>query len=343
MPENIQSVTAFVAAAQDGSSYSIHITYTAGYNSGLAILSVPSFIWTTNIGKTGAAPPVRERPSVDVVSGSQAILYGGEIQNDCDIQPLYIFDMNTLKWASDYQGPDTRYTIPSVITKKIGGSGTGGATIREPHDANWENEKLAEVFATSPAKKTDAKPTTASTDKLSTESNTPPKTTEAPEEDSGKGSLMDRNTIIIITCLLGSSLIVTCITIMILLMRRRRRRGGYSRSRGERPESQEILVQNYGRMELSADTVVILEAPAAEIAQMPPARKKTVKVTDVVCEAPGDEGWKRRSIAAVKRMASRRRAGSTASRSRVEMKEIRRDRDDEAQPPPPPPYQQETR
>lgn len=128
-------------AASDSSSYNIYVTNPLG----MFVLSIPSFTWYTTSSTGDNAPWLRERPSLNVVGGTQLLLYGGQDGKNCDTQAVYVFDAISLTWKDNYNSKAGGYLVPSVITDIIGGDGEGGASVKEP--LSWDDNELQALFS----------------------------------------------------------------------------------------------------------------------------------------------------------------------------------------------------
>ncbi|KAI9753370.1 MAG: hypothetical protein M4579_005195 [Chaenotheca gracillima] len=159
---------AVVAAAADGSSFNVHMY--GGQNlqpyegqtqyDDLWILSVPSFNWIQVDTKGQSNPPARAGHSCDIWNG-QMVVVGGYVGQDltCDSPGVYVFDLSTLKWQTQYTalkgGNDLNqqatqqkgssdknnqpglsgsfgYQVPPAVQSVIGGHTDGGATVTAP-------------------------------------------------------------------------------------------------------------------------------------------------------------------------------------------------------------------
>ncbi|KAI9718982.1 MAG: hypothetical protein M1828_006358 [Chrysothrix sp. TS-e1954] len=155
---------AVVAAAQDGSSYQIHLY--GGQNltpyqqqiqyDDMWILSVPSFQWIEVDTSGQSTPAARAGQTCNVMDG-QMVVVGGYVgtQLSCDSPGTYVFDLSKLQWVNQFTSTSDRksnphsiqhaqlqnpkalpgsygYEVPAVVQSQIGGAASGGATITKP-------------------------------------------------------------------------------------------------------------------------------------------------------------------------------------------------------------------
>jgi hypothetical protein len=149
---------AVVARAQDGSSFNIY--YYGGYD-GLTqttepfsddvwVLSLPSFTWVqlasgTAEGRAGHKC-VMPYPDQMMVIGGYPHPEGMPLP--CLRETIRVFNLTTGQWVDRYDpAVYSKYTVPSAVCAKIGGSGTGGATATAP-SPSWDATELASIFAT---------------------------------------------------------------------------------------------------------------------------------------------------------------------------------------------------
>ncbi|KAF2493487.1 hypothetical protein BU16DRAFT_81154 [Lophium mytilinum] len=95
------------------------------------VLSLPAFIWTKI--NFGASP--RWGHDCHVVGNRQLLTVGGNTTNEqCDweIKGVAILDMSTITWGSVYNAFAPEYLVPTPVTKWLGGSPSGGATVTAP-------------------------------------------------------------------------------------------------------------------------------------------------------------------------------------------------------------------
>jgi hypothetical protein len=150
---------AVVAAARDGSSFSIYLY--GGQNlvpfgsqiqySDMWILTIPSFTWI-QVDMTGQSqPPARAGHSCAMWDG-QMVVIGGYVGKDisCDSPGIYVFNTSSLQWTYSFTSLSTPsesfsvsqgssvfqgswgYNVPALVQSVIGGSSQGGATATTP-------------------------------------------------------------------------------------------------------------------------------------------------------------------------------------------------------------------
>jgi hypothetical protein len=113
------------------------------------VLSLPAFNWTqVNFGQSP-----RWGHDCHVVGNRQMLTIGGNTTNEqCDweIKGVAILDMSTITWGSVYNAYAPEYLVPTPIVDWLGGSPSGGATIKSPV-LGYNQTGLAEVFNTTRA------------------------------------------------------------------------------------------------------------------------------------------------------------------------------------------------
>ncbi|KAL2024610.1 hypothetical protein VTK56DRAFT_7653 [Thermocarpiscus australiensis] len=157
-PGQLTRGCAVVAPAQDGSSFNIY--YYGGYDGlhmaqpysdDVWVLSLPSFTWvklasSAQEGRAGHKC-VMPYPDQMLVIGGYPSLGGAVIS--CLAETIRVFNLSTGTWLDRYDPAVwSRYTVPSAVREKIGGSGTGGAMATTPNPSGWDSDGLASVFAT---------------------------------------------------------------------------------------------------------------------------------------------------------------------------------------------------
>lgn len=149
---------AVVATAQDGSSFNIY--YYGGYDGvsqktepfsdDVWVLSLPSFTWvklasSTAEGRAGHKC-VTPYPDQMLVIGGY-LSPGNGLVTSCLRETIRVFNLSTGKWLDRYDpAVYSDYTVPTAVYEKIGGSGTGGATVTSP-SPSWDATELAGIFA----------------------------------------------------------------------------------------------------------------------------------------------------------------------------------------------------
>ncbi|KAJ5502111.1 Galactose oxidase/kelch beta-propeller [Penicillium fimorum] len=153
IPPQLTAFCSVLASAADGSSHNIYIyggydgiENSANPSDDVYILSLPSFEWFkaysgTNKHSRSGHRCIKAYPDQMLAVGGQHVdpahcLEGGLIVN---------FNLNTLKFEDEYD-PTTwsKYKVPDLVTKHIGGNSDGGATATGP--SSWTNSSLEAVF-----------------------------------------------------------------------------------------------------------------------------------------------------------------------------------------------------
>lgn len=145
---------AVVASAEDGSSHNIYwyggfdgLHQAGAYSDEVWVLSVPSFMWmkvssgTPSHGRAGHKC-VKPYPDQMFVIGGYPSL-AGESLSCLEGNIIQIFNLNTLDWVETYD-PNvwSNYSVPAMIYDKIGGAGTGSATMTAPSPSVSSNATL---------------------------------------------------------------------------------------------------------------------------------------------------------------------------------------------------------
>ncbi|ORY13046.1 hypothetical protein BCR34DRAFT_600168 [Clohesyomyces aquaticus] len=141
------------ASAPDNSSHNIYLygghdprENDTAYDD-LYVLSMPSFIWTA-VFLDGATP--RWGHNCHRVNNRQLVTVGGNVTNlpcDWEAKGVAFLDMTTITWGSVFLTNTTAYEVPLEIYSKIGGTGKGNATAKEPV-LGWNTVGLKKVFDT---------------------------------------------------------------------------------------------------------------------------------------------------------------------------------------------------
>ncbi|KAB8288838.1 hypothetical protein EYC80_010741 [Monilinia laxa] len=146
--------------AADRSSYNIYLYGGAGFGANASgyddvyILSLPSFTWIKWWSNSDSPKP-HNMLSCNVIDGAQMLIVGGSFPKDqstCDSVNswgTHNLDLNepaanALPWNT-YQPNLTTYAVPSAIISVVGGSPTGGATMKSP-SAGFQNNDLSVYF-----------------------------------------------------------------------------------------------------------------------------------------------------------------------------------------------------
>ncbi|KAI9642983.1 hypothetical protein NHQ30_008717 [Ciborinia camelliae] len=160
IPGDRRRFCAGVTWAPDQSSYNIYLYGGAGFGANASgyddvyILSLPSFTWIKWWANAESSAKPHNMLSCNVVDGTQMLIVGGSFPKDqstCDYAPAWgthnlVLNepVNGNPWNT-YQTNVTSYGVPSAIISVVGGSPTGGATMRSP-SAGFQNNDLSVYF-----------------------------------------------------------------------------------------------------------------------------------------------------------------------------------------------------
>ena len=234
-PGQLTRGCAVVAPAQDRSSFNIYyyggydgLHQTEPFSDNVWVLSLPSFTWvqlsnSTVEGRAGHKC-VMPYPDQMLVIGGYPSLSGTVLA--CLSETIRVFNLSTGIWLDRYDpAVYAKYTVPDTVVKKIGGSGTGGATATTPSPA-WDSQDLESVFA-SPyptSKITNYYPYAS----IGPVDNTNPNASSAPVPDEGGGGGVPSYLPPVLGSVLGLVFITMVIVLILLWRRRRLLRGGMS-------------------------------------------------------------------------------------------------------------------
>lgn len=169
VPDNRSSFCTAVSSAPDDSSF--QITMYAGWNlfqghsyADTYVLSIPSFQWinitdASNLDAhlaDGADISGRRQHQCAAYKDRQMLVLGGDLTKGKDSQnfggcsknfpAIRVLDLSTFKWKSNWVGDPEPYTVPDAVTRIIGGSGQGGATMKQPK-GGFDDSALNTIFA----------------------------------------------------------------------------------------------------------------------------------------------------------------------------------------------------
>lgn len=133
VPEPRTAFCAVLVSAPDRTSFEIFVYggSLAGDGAGGAqledvwVLSIPSFEWfnvysgTTNTSTAAAGK--REAHSCHAVAGRQMLVYGGRTkpQETCDKTGVFVFDMVSLDWQTEFKPAAGPYQVPSMVANHL--------------------------------------------------------------------------------------------------------------------------------------------------------------------------------------------------------------------------------
>ncbi|KAI9686470.1 MAG: hypothetical protein M1820_010616 [Bogoriella megaspora] len=180
-PPDATSFCASVSAAQDQSSFQVHVYGGENSNStdfvtDVWVLSIPSFQWidiSRNISSNEASdgnPAGRIGHTCTTINDSQMVVFGGlwdsasiDDSQDCPSsfprkarlprinkldanQPIAIrvLDTSTYTWQSSFN-PKVAYAVPGIVIDAIGGDATGNADARTPK-GGFADPRLTTLF-----------------------------------------------------------------------------------------------------------------------------------------------------------------------------------------------------
>ncbi|KAK3324706.1 hypothetical protein B0T19DRAFT_444102 [Cercophora scortea] len=227
-PGQLTRGCAVLATAHDNSSYNIYyyggydgLDKTQPFNDDVWVLSLPSFTWTkiasgAGLGRAGHKCVTPYPDQMFVIGGYPSVSKSAMI---ClpNLETIRVFNLSTGTWLSGYDPTKwANYTVPDAITKKIGGSATGGATAASP-SPSWVSKGLSDVFGTKYTKEIPVYYPYTPTEKTN---NTNPNTPPAPTETSGGGGVPSYLAPVLGVVL--GLMLLTMIAVLILLYRRRK-------------------------------------------------------------------------------------------------------------------------
>lgn len=157
-----------MASAQDGSSHNIYwyggydgIDSTdSSFNDDVWVLSIPTFTWMKVASGSVAGHAraghrcTKPYPDTMFVVGGYSQLSGTTPQclKDLDGKDgglIQIFNLSTATWIKSYDPYVwSNYTVPSMISSMIGGTGTGSATQTKPSPSGFANPNMTSLFGT---------------------------------------------------------------------------------------------------------------------------------------------------------------------------------------------------
>ncbi|KAI9375114.1 hypothetical protein BJX61DRAFT_540139 [Aspergillus egyptiacus] len=141
------------ASASDNSSHNIYIY--GGYDGvdtmmrpsdDAYVLSLPSFEWVKLY--SGDSAVGRKMHKCVKPYPDKMLVFGGKgIDVATCLDMIRVFNLNTGRFQDAYNPADwEEYQVPALVSGRIGGDGSGGATRTSPE--SWTNSSLEDVFAT---------------------------------------------------------------------------------------------------------------------------------------------------------------------------------------------------
>ncbi|KAH3910767.1 hypothetical protein HBI56_188420 [Parastagonospora nodorum] len=140
------STCAIHIPSPDNTSYHIYMSSgrspTEGYDD-VWVLSLPQFLWT----QVFAGARRNYGSTCHLVGKKQMLILGGNDWTKANRDPtiVAIYDMTNLKWLTEFLREDYDFRVPKAVWEWIGGSATGGATMREP-EGGFASSGLARMF-----------------------------------------------------------------------------------------------------------------------------------------------------------------------------------------------------
>ncbi|TVY36673.1 Kelch repeat-containing protein, partial [Lachnellula subtilissima] len=159
-PGQLTQGCAVLASAQDGTSHNIYwyggfdgININGNFSDDVWILSIPSFMWMkVNSGVSTHARAghrcIKPYPDQMFVIGGYASLPDDSPPTCVDGNLIQIFNLSSIEWITSYNPKIwSNYTVPSMISAMIGGTGTGSATQTAPSPSGFSDNSLTALFA----------------------------------------------------------------------------------------------------------------------------------------------------------------------------------------------------
>ncbi|PTU23593.1 hypothetical protein P175DRAFT_0476114 [Aspergillus ochraceoroseus IBT 24754] len=155
IPPQLTQFCSVYATASDGTSHNIYIY--GGYD-GLSpthipsddvyVLSLPSFEWIKLYSGDSRTHGRKAHKCVKPYPDRMLVLGGSSIDPSSCIDMIQVFNLNTGRFQDTYNPAQwNTYQVPDLVSGRIGGDSTGGATKTAPN--SWTNSSLAQVFAAS--------------------------------------------------------------------------------------------------------------------------------------------------------------------------------------------------
>ncbi|KAL4878082.1 hypothetical protein BJY04DRAFT_229983 [Aspergillus karnatakaensis] len=152
VPPQLTQFCSVYASAEDGSSHNIYIY--GGYD-GLSplnrpsddvyVLSLPSFEWIHLYEGDSRVNGRKEHKCVKPYPDQMLVLGGLNLDTVTCIDLVRVFNLNTGRFQEAYNPVDWNdYEVPSLVSGRIGGDTTGGATKTAP--SAWTTPSLSSIF-----------------------------------------------------------------------------------------------------------------------------------------------------------------------------------------------------
>jgi hypothetical protein len=147
-----------VASAEDSSSHNIYwyggfdgIHPQGNFNDDVWVLSIPSFIWVKI--STGTAVHARAGHRCVKPYPDQMFVIGGYTSqaglslNCVEGGIIQVFNLSSGEWLDSYDPKvSSNYQVPEIVVSKIGGNGTGGATLSAPSPTGFASPNMTALL-----------------------------------------------------------------------------------------------------------------------------------------------------------------------------------------------------
>ncbi|KAJ5934534.1 hypothetical protein N7466_004081 [Penicillium verhagenii] len=153
-PPQLTEFCSVLASAADGSSHNIYIyggetgtEYSEAASDDVYVLSLPSFTWVKVYNGTNTHG--RSRHTCIKVYPDQMLAIGGlhvDYTQCLEDGMIANFNLNNLTFQNYDPAEWSDYKVPDLLTAKIGGDSSGGATVTSP--SSWTNSSLEGIFST---------------------------------------------------------------------------------------------------------------------------------------------------------------------------------------------------
>ncbi|KAJ5929293.1 hypothetical protein N7454_007141 [Penicillium verhagenii] len=153
-PPQLTEFCSVLASAADGSSHNIYIyggetgtEYSETASDDVYVLSLPSFTWVKVYNGTNTHG--RSRHTCIKVYPDQMLAIGGlrvDTSHCLEDGMIVNFNLNNLTFQNYNPAEWSDYKVPDLLTAKIGGDSSGGATVTSP--SSWTNSSLEGIFST---------------------------------------------------------------------------------------------------------------------------------------------------------------------------------------------------
>ncbi|KAI5840416.1 hypothetical protein DFP73DRAFT_558308 [Morchella snyderi] len=236
IPSDRVEACSVVQVAPDKSSFNIYVfggsvinEPTGSYND-LWILSLPSFKWIKVYNTADSDDNIagaRTSHTCQIIGNRQMAVIGGASSSSaisqCQTSPLFVFDMSSLSWKSEFDPSEAAYVLPKAITDVIGGDEGGNPDKDKNKPSAWTNPAIEKIFFTSDGVSTTSQDSPASSSSPSSSSSSSGTSDPASSGSSGETK---SSTPAVVGGVVGGLLALLAGVIGFLFMRRRRRQKG---------------------------------------------------------------------------------------------------------------------